>query len=92
MDIKFSTCLIKRNHKVKIVIDMKKKLVRENIYSLITDKIVCQEEKRHPSLKEAVQSYYHKIDKFEHLGYEMPTAPREGKVIMLDKKMGSGIL
>lgn len=90
--MKFSTCLMKRNHKVVILINVKRKLVRENIVSLLTNKIVCQEVRKHPSLEEAVQSYFNKIDKFEHLGYEMPMVHRQGKVITLDKNRHSGIL
>lgn len=88
----FSTYLSKRNHEVKILISVKKKSVRENVYSLITQKLVCQEERKYPSLQEAVESYYNKINKFEHLGYEMSIAACRGKVIMLDKNMSSGIL
>lgn len=88
----FSTCLSKRNHEVKILISVKKRSVRENVYSLTTQKLVCQEERKYPSLQEAVESYYNKINKFEHLGYEMPIAVCRGKVIMLDKNMSSGIL
>jgi len=90
--MKYSTCLMKRNHKVVILINVKRKLVRENIVSLITNKIVCQEVLKHPSLDEAVMSYFNKIDKFEHLGYEMPIANGYGKVIALDKNRHSSIL
>ena len=90
--MKFSTCLMKRNHKVIILINVKTKLVRENIVSLITNKIICQEVLQYPSLYQAAQSYFNKIDKFEHLGYEVPLTHGTGKVIALDKNRHSGIL
>lgn len=90
--MKFSTCLNKRNHQAHIVLHAKRRLIREKIISQRSNKIVYQKEIRYSSLQEAATSYYYKIDKFEHLGYKIPSQQDKGKLIMLDRDVESGIL
>lgn len=81
--MKFSACLMKRNNKVNISIHVKKKLIRQNIYSTSSNEIIYQEVIRCLSIDEAVRSYYDEIYKFSHLGYRMIPKNSVGKVLQL---------
>lgn len=83
MYMKFSACLMKRNNKVNISIHVKKKLIRQNIYSTSSNEIIYQEVIRCLSIDEAVRSYYDEIYKFSHLGYRMIPKNSVGKVLQL---------
>ena len=82
--MKFSACLIKRNNKVNISIHVKKKLIRQNVYSTSSNAIIYQEVIRCLSIDEAVRSYYDEIYKFSHLGYRMVPKDCMGKVLDLE--------
>lgn len=81
--MKYSVQLTKRINKVNISIHVKQKLVKENIYSTLSNKIIYQEIIKVSSTYEAVCTYYDEISKFVYLGYNITGSNNQGILITL---------
>lgn len=81
--MKYSVQLTKRINKVNISIHVKQKLVKENIYSTLSNKIIYQETIKVSSTYEAVCTYYDEISKFVYLGYNITGSNNQGILITL---------